>query len=112
MCFSGSWSPNSACKKRADNNSDMGSFRDMNYYQNESDLDQRAVVFTVHVVVDDNDEDDNDQDDDDENYLEAVAREHNGLLVVAPQTALYHVRLQLNIDDIKIGLDVIVEKKD
>ena len=40
-----------------------------------------------------------------ENNLEAVAGEHNGLLVVAPQTALYHVRLQLNIDDIKIGLN-------
>ena len=62
-------------------------------------------MFNVHVDVDDNDEDDNDQDDDDENYLEAVAGEHNGLLVVAPQTALYHVRLQLNIDDIKIGLN-------
>ena len=69
-------------------------------------------MFPVHVDVDDNDDADNDKDDDDENYLEAVAREHNGLLVVAPQTALYHVRLQLNIDDIKIGLDVIVEKKD
>ena len=55
-------------------------------------------MFTVHVDVDDNDEDDNDHDDDDGNYLEAVAGEHNGLLVVAPQTALYHVRLQLNID--------------
>ena len=62
-------------------------------------------MFTVHVDVDDNDEDDNDHDDDDGNYLEAVAGEHNGLLVVAPQTALYHVRLQLNIDDIKIGLN-------
>ena len=40
-----------------------------------------------------------------ENNLEAVAGEHNGLLMVAPQTALYHVRLQLNIDDIKIGLN-------
>ena len=62
-------------------------------------------MLNVQVDVDDNDDADNDKDDDDENYLEAVAREHNGLLVVAPQTALYHVRLQLNIDDIKIGLN-------
>ena len=62
-------------------------------------------MLNVHVDVDDNDDADNDKDDDDENYLEAVAREHNDLLVVAPQTALYHVRLQLNIDDIKIGLN-------
>ena len=62
-------------------------------------------MLNVHVDVDDNDDADNDKDDDDENYLEAVAREHNGLLMVAPQTALYHVRLQLNIDDIKIGLN-------
>ena len=62
-------------------------------------------MLNVHVDFDDNDDADNDKDDDDENYLEAVAREHNGLLVVAPQTALYHVRLQLNIDDIKIGLN-------
>ena len=62
-------------------------------------------MLNVHVDVDDNADADNDKDDDDENYLEAVAREHNGLLVVAPQTALYHVRLQLNIDDIKIGLN-------
>ena len=62
-------------------------------------------MLNVHVDVDDNDDADNDKDDDDENYLEAVAREHNGPLVVAPQTALYHVRLQLNIDDIKIGLN-------
>ena len=62
-------------------------------------------MLNVHVDVDDNADADNDKDDDDENYLEAVAREHNGLLVVASQTALYHVRLQLNIDDIKIGLN-------
>ena len=62
-------------------------------------------MLNVHVDVDDNDDADNDKDDDDENYLEAVAREHNGLLVVAPQTALYHVRLQLNIYGIKIGLN-------
>ena len=62
-------------------------------------------MLNVHVDVDDNADADHDKDDDDENYLEAVAREHNGLLVVAPQTALYHVRLQLNIDDIKIGLN-------
>ena len=62
-------------------------------------------MLNVHVDVDDNADADNDKDDDDENYLEAVAREHNGLLMVAPQTALYHVRLQLNIDDIKIGLN-------
>ena len=55
-------------------------------------------MFTVQVDVDDNDEDDNDKDDDDGNYLEAVAGEHNGLLMVASQTALYHVRLQLNSD--------------
>ena len=62
-------------------------------------------MFIVHVDVDDNDEDNNDQDDDDGNYLEAVAGEHDGLLVVAPQTALYHVRLQLNMYGIKIGLN-------